>query len=497
MSTQLSCTKPPPTQGVVVLTNMQWFYGPTWGRTLRVCERLSPLARRGGCAKEAEVRARQLELIEVLRRNAVHSAVAEVHVLLGEAEPVRRFLARLPWYERHACKLTLVETGTRPRFVDYMRHLSSSALLGKTVVLTNQDVLLADGPWAALPTVLPPKTALFLSRYHVRYTYDVGHSLTAGTAEGLFNATVGSDRGRLVSQASAFLGPTATHIATRLRGLAAQGVPPLNRGTREYLTGRARGARHGLHDEVSTRRVCDMTTPRFAVWRRSLCTPANFGSFDAYVLRLEKPLSPQELDLFDYPQNAWGGENLFLFLVRTALGHAAANPCKSLQAVHVHCELPTEFGVLKVGDKRLGKREIVERAKAKMRQMGRLCVRTGLDRALWAGGSPSVHPLALPSAHPVPFRSCLACADRPPPPTTVALERCGSMLPIWLMRCLARWSARPSCHAAARRAPRQLDDWDGGRGDVWARGRGRSRDDRARHANAACRESHAGAFSSF
>ena len=38
--------------------------------------------------------------------------------------------------------------------------------------------------------------------------------------------------------------------------------------------------------------------------------------------------------------------------------------------MHVHCELPTEFGVHKVGDRRLGKREIIERARAKLRAMG-------------------------------------------------------------------------------------------------------------------------------
>ena len=37
------------------------------------------------------------------------------------------------------------------------------------------------------------------------------------------------------------------------------------------------------------------------------------------LLRLERVLSADELGLFDYPQNAWGGENLFLFLVTLLL----------------------------------------------------------------------------------------------------------------------------------------------------------------------------------
>ena len=297
---------------------MQWFYGPTWGRTLKVCEKLLPHQRRAGCATQADLRNRQLELIEVLRRNVVHPAVAEVHVLVGEAEPILRFLRRLPWYERLGCKLNLVATGTRPRFRDYVEQVAGP-LRGRTVVFTNQDVLLSEGEWASLPAALPPRSAFFLSRYHSRYQYDVQYSTAAGVSEGLFNAT---------------------------RSFSLQ------------LLGRGK-------------RVCDMTSNRFGMWRRSLCSPANFGSYDAYVLRVERPLSEAELELFNYPQNAWGGENLFLFLVTHALGMTASNPCLSLKATHVHCELPTEFGVLKVGDRRLGKREIIEKALSRLRALGR------------------------------------------------------------------------------------------------------------------------------
>ena len=48
----------------------------------------------------------------------------------------------------------------------------------------------------------------------------------------------------------------------------------------------------------------------------------------------------------------------------------ASNPCLNVRAVHMHCELPTVFGVQMVGDRRLGKREMVERALSKLRALG-------------------------------------------------------------------------------------------------------------------------------
>ena len=63
-------------------------------------------------------------------------------------------------------------------------------------------------------------------------------------------------------------------------------------------------------------------------------------------------------------QNAWGGENTFLYILREAFGLRAYNPCLSLRVVHMHCALPTAFGVHVVGDKRLGKREISSRVQA-------------------------------------------------------------------------------------------------------------------------------------
>ena len=166
-----------PGGGLVLLTNMQWFYGPTWGRTLNLCAsgggaaRGSATARftrnaagnAAGCARWPEILDRQLELLEVLRRNLEHSSVGEVHVLVGEAEPVHALLERTAWYaRRHRCKLTLVPTRVRPTFRDYLLH-AGRALPGRTVVLANQDIFLGDG-WEAMPRTLPPRTAFFLSR---------------------------------------------------------------------------------------------------------------------------------------------------------------------------------------------------------------------------------------------------------------------------------------------------------------------------------------------
>ena len=313
--------------GVTILTSMQWFYGPTWGRTLRVCGHGTQTA----CAQWDEVHARQMELVEVLRRNLAHPAVQEVHVLVGEVEPVRHFLRRLPWYHRKGCLLNLIGTGTRPKFKDYLAHIGT-ALLGRPVVMTNQDVFLGDGWWDKLPASLPPKTAFLLSRYHQRVTYDTQHSWAAGLAEGLFN------------RSAAF--------PARRKERPSLGVT---------IPSSAR----------ASRRTCDMAAPRMAVWSRSLCHSRNFGSYDAYVLRLDAPLSAEELALFDYPQNAWGGENVFQYLLQEALLLKTRNPCLGLKALHMHCELPTTFSGPKVGDRRMGKLEIALAAQRKLRAMGR------------------------------------------------------------------------------------------------------------------------------
>ncbi|KAL1505130.1 hypothetical protein AB1Y20_008888 [Prymnesium parvum] len=279
--------------GLVLLSSMQWLYGPTWAPSLNLCSR----AASPSCVGWAEVHARQAELAEVLRRNLAHAAVAEVHLLLGEVPPVRKFLHAMPW-GRARC-LTLVAIKARPRFSHYLSYMST-ALLGRTVVLTNQDVFLTSG-WASLS--LPPSSAFLLSRHHSSISYDP-------------------------SAARAYLNATPARAA-----------------------------------------ACDMASR--GVWARSLCGPRNFGSYDAYVLRLEAPLGGSVLSLLDYPQNAWGGENVFQFVLQEAMGLRTSNPCHSLQVMHMHCELPTTFSAPKVGDRRLGKREVAQAVLRKMRAMGK------------------------------------------------------------------------------------------------------------------------------
>ena len=140
--------KPLPADGLTLVTTMQWFYGPTWGSTLVLCGNLAP---KEPCVRLADVHARQLELLEALRRNALHPAVSEVHVLVGEAPPVERLLARLGWYqERGKSVVRLVGVSVRPSFRTYLEYISTS-LRGRTIVLTNQDVFLAGG-WGKLAT---------------------------------------------------------------------------------------------------------------------------------------------------------------------------------------------------------------------------------------------------------------------------------------------------------------------------------------------------------
>ena len=151
---------------LVVLTNMQWFYGPTWGNTLVIC--------RGGggksktpCLQWEQVHARQVELTEVLRRNVLHPLMAEVHVLVSETKPVEDYLQQLHWYHTlPPCKrLELVPVQGRPTFASYVSH-ADAHLRDRLVVLVNQDIFLADG-WERLPKMLAPGEAFVLSRYHL------------------------------------------------------------------------------------------------------------------------------------------------------------------------------------------------------------------------------------------------------------------------------------------------------------------------------------------
>ena len=288
-----------------------------------------------------------MELVEVLRRNVMHPSVADVHVIVGEAPPVAAFLQRLPWWRTHGCKVRLVATGRRPTFKDYMTQLTAPPLLGRPVVLTNQDIFLADG-WHRLGALLSPGHALMLSRHHERVAYDPSPSVDAAEALGLFNRSVMPRR-------------PGGHTPPQRLG------PAAGKGARHAAAAASKAAAAASAREAA---VCDMSTRQYGVWRHSTCHAANFGAFDAYVLRLRAPLSAAELSLFDYPQNAWGGENAFLYLIRQLLRLEVRNPCLTLRVVHAHCELPNSFAPQKVGDRRLGKREVIEKIQAGLRRLG-------------------------------------------------------------------------------------------------------------------------------
>jgi len=322
---------------------MQWFYGPTWGSTLRICQGDNgkwyrpdvgsdtlgkPKRSEGPCVRWNDLHSRQMELFEVLRRNALHAQVAQVHLLVSEAAPIERFLEHLPWHLRHGrSKIRLVQIAGRPTFRTYIEHISKN-LLNHAVVITNQDIFLDTG-WSGAAHALAPRSAFFLSRYHERVEYDVGHSLAAAAATGHFNLTQPN---------------SAAIFSARQRRSGAEGTRRL--------------------------RQCDMSGPKFARWSRSLCTTSNYGSYDAYALRLDKPLTEGELDLFDYPQNAWGGENVLLYILLEALHFRLSNPCLTLKIVHVHCEMPTNFGPRVIGDQRLGKKQVAIQVQTKMRRLG-------------------------------------------------------------------------------------------------------------------------------
>jgi len=243
--------------GITLLTTMQWFYGPTWGSTLKLCGAGPPT----NCVAWPDLHARTLELIETLRRNAHHPAVAEVHLLVAEAEPVERLLSRLDWYQRRGKKVVrLSAIAERPSFLTYMRY-ASEHLVGRTVVFVNQDIYLAGGWSKLLAAGLPQGMTYFLSRYHRRTAYSVAHSAEALRAEGLLN----------MSDLRGSAPPAAAHGAAGVHHARSGRAPLLFRAGGEG--GQGEGHQHGW-----ARRVCDMTTREYSLWSRSLCNPTNFGS---------------------------------------------------------------------------------------------------------------------------------------------------------------------------------------------------------------------------
>ena len=82
-----------------------------------------------------------------------------------------------------------------------------------------------------------------------------------------------------------------------------------------------------------TRRPARSPWPLAPPWpnadrRRSFLYQSRWGAYDAYVLRLTRQLSVGELDLFAFPQNTWGGENMLIYLLSAVLGLAVHNPCE-------------------------------------------------------------------------------------------------------------------------------------------------------------------------
>jgi len=129
-------------------------------------------------------------------------------------------------------KVQLVQLSQRPTFADYMRYLGDR-LLGRTVVLVNMDVFIAEGWLGTKSPLLPPNTAFFLSRYHRRVDYGVGESTNAL---------------RIVLNASARAAPASLG-----------------------------GAMHAsIRTDVKTR-SCDLRAAAHAAWHRCSCVPENFG----------------------------------------------------------------------------------------------------------------------------------------------------------------------------------------------------------------------------
>ena len=174
-----------PAAKVTIVSSMQWLYGPTWGATLMRCDRQSVEHRKAKklCISAAQMRARQLELAEVVRRNLEHPAVSAYHLLVNDASEVQEFFRKLPhraaasswgsWGGR--ARLKLVDMGhTLPTFATYIGYVSTT-LPNQTVVILNQDIFLEGRHWLSLS--VPPNQAFALSRYHRRqYYYDTAES---------------------------------------------------------------------------------------------------------------------------------------------------------------------------------------------------------------------------------------------------------------------------------------------------------------------------------
>ena len=172
-----------PAAKLTIVSSMQWLYGPTWGATLVRCDRQSVEHRKAKklCISVAQMRARQLELAEVVRRNLEHPAVSAYHLLVNDASQVQEFFRRLPHRSGGRAGLKLIDMGhTLPTFATYIGYVSTT-LPNQPVVILNQDIFLEGRQWLSL--FVPPNQAFALSRYHKRqYAYDTavsGRALSA------------------------------------------------------------------------------------------------------------------------------------------------------------------------------------------------------------------------------------------------------------------------------------------------------------------------------
>ena len=84
--------------------------------------------------------------------------------------------------------------------------------------------------------------------------------------------------------------------------------------------------------EKFVRRLCGRWLRNFSAENLSVSLGGTVSFDDLW-------LNTSELNLFDFPQNTWGGENMLVYLLSAVLGLTVHNPCETLRAVHLHCEL--------------------------------------------------------------------------------------------------------------------------------------------------------------
>ncbi|CAH1796520.1 unnamed protein product [Owenia fusiformis] len=61
------------------------------------------------------------------------------------------------------------------------------------------------------------------------------------------------------------------------------------------------------------------------------------GAHDTYMLYLGTPFTPKAMSLLDFPMNAYGAENVLMYVIREFMHYKLMNPCKVLKIYHHHC----------------------------------------------------------------------------------------------------------------------------------------------------------------